>query len=57
MVARGKETPGAAGTASTAVPARLSESHEGTSARRDLTVPGKPAQFGWDVMADVGATI
>lgn len=56
--ARGKETRGA-GTASADVVATLHGDADGTRVvvDTDLTITGKPAQFGRGVMADVGAKI
>jgi uncharacterized protein len=58
IAANGKETRGA-GTASADVSAKLSEANDGTLVRvvTDLTVTGKPAQFGRGVMEDVGTKI
>ena len=56
--ASGKETRGT-GTASADVVATLVEDGEGTLVKvvTDLTISGKPAQFGRGVMAEVGAKI
>jgi uncharacterized protein len=56
--ATGKEARGP-GTAAMTVTAQLHESGEGTrvTAVSDLSVTGRPAQFGRGVMADVGAKI
>lgn len=56
--AKGKETRGA-GTANADVSAKLTETDEGTLVHvvTDLTVTGKPAQFGRGVMGEVGTKI
>jgi carbon monoxide dehydrogenase subunit G len=56
--ARGKETRGA-GTASARVTTQLYEADERTrvTVSTDLSVTGKPAQFGRGVMSDVGAKL
>ena len=56
--AKGKETRGA-GTADADVSAKLTETDEGTVVHvvTDLTVTGKPAQFGRGVMGEVGTKI
>jgi uncharacterized protein len=56
--AKGKETRGT-GTASADVVATLAEDGDGTrvSVVTDLTITGKPAQFGRGVLADVGTKI
>lgn len=56
--ARGKETRGS-GTAEANVNAMLTETGDGTlvKVRTDLTVTGKPAQFGRGVIAEVGTKI
>lgn len=56
--AKGKETRGA-GTADADVTAKLTETDEGTLVHvvTDLTVTGKPAQFGRGVMGEVGTKI
>lgn len=56
--AKGKETRGA-GTANADVSAKLTETDEGTVVHvvTDLTVTGKPAQFGRGVMGEVGTKI
>ena len=58
ITARGKETRGS-GTASADVTAILAEEDGETvvTVHSDLTVTGKPAQFGRGVMADVGTKI
>ncbi|WP_344397632.1 SRPBCC family protein [Streptomyces vastus] len=55
LIASGKETRGQ-GTARATVTATLTERDGGTavSVRTDLTVTGRPAQFGRGVMAEVG---
>lgn len=55
LIASGKETRGQ-GTARATVTATLTEHDGGTavSVRTDLTVTGRPAQFGRGVMAEVG---
>jgi carbon monoxide dehydrogenase subunit G len=55
LIASGKETRGQ-GTARATVTGTLSEHDGGTavSVRTDLTVTGRPAQFGRGVMAEVG---
>lgn len=55
LIANGKETRGQ-GTARATVTGTLAESDGGTavSVRTDLTVTGRPAQFGRGVMAEVG---
>ncbi|MGW2719301.1 SRPBCC family protein [Streptomyces sp. NPDC001492] len=55
LIAGGRETRGQ-GTARATVTGTLSERDGGTavSVRTDLTVTGRPAQFGRGVMADVG---
>ncbi|MGI5460579.1 SRPBCC family protein [Streptomyces sp. CA-249302] len=55
LIASGRETRGQ-GTARATVTGTLSESDGGTavSVRTDLTVTGRPAQFGRGVMAEVG---
>lgn len=55
LVASGRETHGQ-GTARATVTGTLSEHDDGTavSVRTDLTVTGRPAQFGRGVMAEVG---
>ena len=55
LVANGRETRGQ-GTARATVTAALSERDGGTavSVRTDLTVTGRPAQFGRGVLAEVG---
>jgi uncharacterized protein len=56
--ARGKETRGS-GTASARVTAQMRAEGEGTrvTVSTDLSITGKPAQFGRGVMADVGGRI
>ena len=56
--AKGKETRGA-GTANADVSAKLTETDAGTVVHvvTDLTVTGKPAQFGRGVMGEVGTKI
>ncbi|MEU3176567.1 SRPBCC family protein, partial [Streptomyces sp. NPDC007000] len=58
LVASGRETRGQ-GTARATVTATLGERDGGTavSVRTDLTVTGRPAQFGRGVLADVGEQI
>lgn len=58
LVANGKETRGQ-GTARATVTGTLTEHDGGTavSVRTDLTVTGRPAQFGRGVMAEVGDKI
>ncbi|MFF3929011.1 SRPBCC family protein [Streptomyces hirsutus] len=58
LVASGRETRGQ-GTARATVTATLSEQDGGTavSVRTDLTVTGRPAQFGRGVLAEVGERI
>ncbi|MGW1288685.1 SRPBCC family protein [Streptomyces sp. NPDC002586] len=55
LVASGRETRGQ-GTARATVTGTLSEREDGTavSVRTDLTVTGRPAQFGRGVLAEVG---
>ncbi|MFE4990683.1 SRPBCC family protein [Streptomyces mirabilis] len=55
LIANGKETRGQ-GTARATVTGTLAERDDGTavSVRTDLTVTGRPAQFGRGVMAEVG---
>ncbi|UXY31487.1 SRPBCC family protein [Streptomyces sp. HUAS TT20] len=55
LIASGRETRGQ-GTARATVTGTLSEQNGGTavSVRTDLTVTGRPAQFGRGVMAEVG---
>src|ERR1700734_2757143 len=56
--AAGKETRGA-GTASAAIRASLEPSGDGTEVRIHTTmnVTGRPAQFGWGVIAEVGGKL
>ena len=58
LEARGKETRGS-GTASARVTAQLHDEGEKTrvTVSTDLSITGKPAQFGRGVMADVGAKL
>ncbi|MFD3841806.1 SRPBCC family protein [Streptomyces sp. NPDC058642] len=58
LIASGRETRGQ-GTARASVTGTLTEQDDGTtvSVRTDLTVTGRPAQFGRGVMAEVGDRI
>ncbi|WP_405650864.1 SRPBCC family protein [Streptomyces sp. NBC_00019] len=58
LIASGRETRGQ-GTARATVTGTLTEQDDGTavSVRTDLTVTGRPAQFGRGVMAEVGDRI